>query len=306
MILVTGGLGMIGANTAAALADLGENVLITGHRRSEVPSFLADRVAVETLDLTDTAAFLALGDRYDIDGIVHLAGSIPEPDPMDFFRRDTAALFNALNAARQWRVRRFAVASSISVYEGRSEIPYSEDLALPLADIPHAIGAFKKALEPLVQFALADTNVQPVLLRIGSTWGPLMDPESPFNPIPRTVSALLRGERPPAMHADDGGDFGYARDTGRAIALLATAPTLRHTAYNVGGGFRYTNRELADALNAALPGQGIEVVNGRSTGPGEDPYLDTSRLTTETGFAPRFDLAGAITDYVAWRRKNPR
>ena len=33
MILVTGGLGMIGAHTARALADLGLEVVITGHRR---------------------------------------------------------------------------------------------------------------------------------------------------------------------------------------------------------------------------------------------------------------------------------
>ena len=39
MILVTGGLGMIGAHTARALVDLGHEVVVTGHRRIEVPSF---------------------------------------------------------------------------------------------------------------------------------------------------------------------------------------------------------------------------------------------------------------------------
>ncbi|MGH3152708.1 MAG: NAD-dependent epimerase/dehydratase family protein, partial [Streptosporangiaceae bacterium] len=48
MILVTGGLGMIGANTARALTDLGHDVVVTGHRRTEVPSFLAGRVTVES------------------------------------------------------------------------------------------------------------------------------------------------------------------------------------------------------------------------------------------------------------------
>jgi transposase len=40
MILVTGGLGMIGAHTARALVDLGHKVVVTTHRRTEVPSFL--------------------------------------------------------------------------------------------------------------------------------------------------------------------------------------------------------------------------------------------------------------------------
>jgi nucleoside-diphosphate-sugar epimerase len=66
MILVTGGLGMIAAHAARALVDLGHEVVVTTHRRTEVPSFLAGRVTVESLDVTDRDAFLALGDRHDI------------------------------------------------------------------------------------------------------------------------------------------------------------------------------------------------------------------------------------------------
>ena len=74
MILVTGGLGMIGAHTARALVDLGHEVVATAHRRTEVPSFLSGRVAVESLDVTDRDAFLALAGRHEISDIVHLAG----------------------------------------------------------------------------------------------------------------------------------------------------------------------------------------------------------------------------------------
>ena len=38
MILVTGGLGMIGAHTARALVELGQDVVVTANRRNEVPS----------------------------------------------------------------------------------------------------------------------------------------------------------------------------------------------------------------------------------------------------------------------------
>ena len=306
MILVTGGLGMIGAHTAAALVDRGHDVVVTAHRTTEVPSFLDGRVTVENVDIADRDAFLALGDRHDIRDIVHLAGSIPEADPIEFFRRDTAGLLNALEAARRWEVGRFAVASSIGVYTGRPEIPWTEDLDLPSVDLPHAIVAFKKVVEPLTLFALAGTGVHPVLLRIGSTWGPLMDPESPFNPIPPAVGALRRGEQPPALHAGDGGDFGYAPDTGRAIALLMTADVLDHTVYNVSSGHRYTHRELAEALDAAFPETPVRLLEGRSTEPGEHPYLDISRLRAETGFTPEFDVAAAVADYVAWRSAHSR
>jgi nucleoside-diphosphate-sugar epimerase len=306
VILVTGGLGMIGAHTARALTDLGHDVVVTTHRRTEVPSFLAGRVAVEPLDVTDRDAFLALAGRRDISAIVHLAGSIPGQDPVGYFRTDTAGLLNALDAARAWGVRRFAVASSLGVYIGRTEIPWREELALPAVDLPHLIIAFKKAVEPLTTHSLRGSGVQPVVLRIGSTWGPLMDPESPFNYIPPYISAVLRGEQPRPLHADDGGDCCYAPDAGRAIALLMTAPTLRHDTYNVSSGRPFRNRELAGALQAITPGLRLDPRPGRQHGPGGDPYLDITRLTRDTGFAPAFDVAKAVADYVAWRGSNPR
>jgi nucleoside-diphosphate-sugar epimerase len=306
MILVTGGLGMIGAHTARALVDLGHEVVATAHRRTEVPSFLSGRVAVESLDVTDRDAFLALAGRHEISDIVHLAGSIPDEDPVGYFRTDTTGLLNALDAARTWGVRRFAVASSLGVYIGRTEIPWHEELALPTAELPHLIIAFKKAVEPLTTHSLQGSGVQPVVLRIGSTWGPLMDPESPFNRIPPYISAVLRGEQPPPLHADDGGDSCYAPDAGRAIALLISTETLRHDTYNVSSGRPATNRELANALEAITPGLRLDLLPGRQGGPGDDPYLDTTRLSRDTGFAPKFDVAAAVADYVAWRADNPR
>jgi nucleoside-diphosphate-sugar epimerase len=306
MILVTGGLGMIGAQTARALADQGHEVVATAHRRAEVPSFLAGRVTVEPLDVTDRDAFLALADRYDISDIVYLAGSIPGEDPVRYFRTDTTGLLNALEAARTWGVRRFAVASSLGVYIGRTETPWHEELALPTAALPHLIVAFKKAVEPLTTHSLQGSGVQPVVLRIGSTWGPLMDPESPFNLIPPYISAVLRGEQPRPLHAGDGGDWCYAPDAGRAIALLMTVQTLRHDVYNIGSGRPYVHRELTDALQTIIPGLRLDVLPGRQNGPGDDPYLDITRLTHDTGFTPSFHVAAAVADYVAWRADNPR
>jgi nucleoside-diphosphate-sugar epimerase len=306
MILVTGGLGMIGAHTARALTDLGCGVVVTAHSRTEVPSFLAGRVTVESLDVTDRDAFLALGGRHDISDIVHLAGSIPGKDPVNFFRTDMAGLLNALDAARTWGVRRFAVASSLGVYIGRTETPWHEELALPAAQVPHLIIAFKKAVEPLTTHSLQGSGVQPVVLRIGTIWGPLVDPESPFFYIPPYISAVLRGEEPRQLHADDGGDCCYAPDAGRAIALLLTAETVRHDTYNVSSGRPFTNREFADALQAITPGLRLDLRPGRQDGPGDDPYLDITRLTRDTGFAPAFDVATAVADYVTWRAGNPR
>jgi len=306
VILVTGGLGMIGAHTAAALADLGHEVIVTGHRTTRVPSILSGRVVVEHLDTTDRDEFLALGRRYRIRDIVHLAGSIPSADSAAFFRAETSGLVNALDAAISWGVRRFAVASSISVYTGQDDPPWKEDLPLRTVPLPHPIVAFKKAAEPIAMNAVHGTGVHPLILRIGSTWGPLMDPESAFNPIPPLVSALLRGEQPAPLYADEGSDFGYALDIGRAIALLITLGELRHEVYNISNGSRYTHREVTDAITHAIPSAQVPLIDGRRDARGDDGYLDITRLRQETGFEPVFDIESAIAHYVGWRKANSR
>ncbi len=55
MIVVTGGLG--GAYTASALVELGHDVVVTAHHSTDVPSFLAGRVTVDTLDVRDKQAW---------------------------------------------------------------------------------------------------------------------------------------------------------------------------------------------------------------------------------------------------------
>ncbi len=67
-----------------------------------------------------------------------------------------------------------------------------------------------------------------------------------------------------------------------------------------------TNGEFAPALEETIPGLRLDLLPGREHGPGEDPYLDVTRLTADTGFEPAFDARQAVADYVAWRRENPR
>jgi nucleoside-diphosphate-sugar epimerase len=178
------------------------------------------------------------------------------------------------------------------VYLGRPEIPWTEDLALPTAALPHLIIAYKKAVEPLTTHGLAGSGVQPVVLRIGTIWGPLVDPRSPFCPIPSFVNTA---SLPPALHADDGGDVCYAPDAGRAIALLTTAPELNHDTYNVSSGHPFTYGEFANALGVTLQPGGVIA-----------PHLDITRLTEDTGFEPQFDVAASVADYAKWRKDNAR
>ena len=252
MILITGGLGSIGSHTARALLDLGEPVVLTAHRSTRLPEFLTGepggRVVVEPLDTTNEAAFLDIGKRHQITGIVHLAaGRYDLPDPVEYLRAETLGLLTALKAATAWDVRRFSVASSIGVYAGVDEVPWREDAPLP-AVAPHQIHAFKKTAEVFATLTGDGAAFDAVCLRIGTIWGPLGLPDSPFFALPRLLSAAVWGEEPdltpprPPAYADDGGDLCYVKDCGRAIALLMLAERLNHGTYNVSTGRLVRNR----------------------------------------------------------------
>lgn len=316
MILITGGLGSIGSHTARALLDLGEAVVLTAHRSTHIPDFVANepagRVIVEHLDTTDTAAFLDIGKRYDITAIVHLAAAqFDLPDPIDYLRRETAALLNALEAAREWGVRRFSVASSIGVYAGVDEMPLREEATLP-ALAPHQIHAFKKAAELFTTLVGASSGFDVVNLRIGTIWGPLGLPDSPFLALPRLLSAAVRGEDPdlsaprPAAYTEDTTDLCYVKDCGRAIALLMAADQLNHSTYNISSGSLVRYGDVVDAINGVIPQANIAIPQGRNPVRPPDHYLDITRLQVDTGFQPHYPIERAIPDYIAWLGRHDR
>lgn len=316
MILVTGGLGSIGSHTARALLDLGESVVLTAHRSTELPEFLADepggRVVVEPLDTTDEAAFLDIGKRHAIDGIVHLAAARHDlPDPVEYLRADTVGLLNALRAATMWEVRRFSVASTIGVYAGVDEVPWREDIPLPVK-AGHRIPVLKKTAELFATLIGDNAGFDAVCLRIGTVWGPLGLPDSPFFALPRLLSAAVRGEDPdltpprPPAYAGDGTDLCYVKDCGRAIALLMLADQLNHRTYNVSSGRLVPYSEVVAAINAVVPDANIALPGGRNPDRGPDNYLDITRLQADTGFRPAYGVERAVPDYVDWLRGHDR
>jgi UDP-glucose 4-epimerase len=120
----------------------------------------------------------------------------------------------------------------------------------------------------------------------------------------------VRGEAvryDPPRYAEDALDICYARDCGRAIALVQTAGKLNHRVYNVGSGRATRNAEVADAVRAVIPDADIELAAGRGDGSGHaDQYMDITRLREDTGYRPEYDTARAVRDYVQWLRTEGR
>jgi UDP-glucose 4-epimerase len=315
-------MGFIGLHTARALVDHGHRCVITAHRTLREPDFIKDdtneRVLIERVDVADRASVLELGERHRIRGILHLAdpslthlfdADLPASTLIDDQRRGIGALFNVLEAASDWGAPRVTVISTIGVYGGLEDMrALREDLPLPLLAGGNPIAASKQTAELLSGFLAERIGVQLVTARLPAVWGPLGRRSSRFFAAPALIHAAAGAASPDsstfeAIYADDAIDMLYVKDCARAIALLHTSDQLRHTTYNVGSGRATSNRQLVDAIATMTRDTKPQLRQGRAPhGPGQDIYLDTTRLRQDTGFEPRYNLETAAADYIGWLR----
>jgi UDP-glucose 4-epimerase len=309
MILVTGGAGFIGSHTVRALVAAGQECVLLQRRAPEVPAHLADLpVHIVQADVADLDAILAVGEQYPITGIVHLAVALPWPvsdnDPIDATSDSVDAFLNIIRAARAWGVKRVVTASTIGVYGFASAGALTEDAPIPFQHF-HAIPTFKKITELLAAHLSDVTNVQIINARISGTWGPGGHLPAPFFAAPSLAHAAADGTAPdlsgliaPAA-AGDAIDLLYVKDTGRALALLATTPELQHLTYNVSSGHATSNSDVINAIESVEPNFHFELPDGDAH---PQSWLDNTRLRTDTGFQPQYDTAAAAADYIAWLR----
>lgn len=313
MILITGGLGFIGSHVTRALLDLGEKCVLAQRRRTwSAPLFedeIGSTVLVETVDVADRQRLMRLGDRYEITGILHLAGAYFR-DALPDARENVNAWLNVLEAAKCWGSARVGFASTIGVYTADGHGPQTEDAHVDVAPAS-PIASSKLANEVVASHLAPSLGIEVYAARIGAIWGPLGRVQSPFFATPQLIHAAINGLTPDfgtlpgslAPRPDDAVDLMYVRDCGRALATLQTAPELRHSVYNVSGGRAVPYSELVDAIHRVVPSAKLALNDNPRAQPAPPAFwLDTGRLESDTAYRPRFTLADAVADYIAWLR----
>ena len=81
---------------------------------------------------------------------------------------------------------------------------------------------------------------------------------------------------------------------------------LNHRIYNVSSGRLEQYGEVVAAINAVVPGADITLPDGRNPDRPPDNYLDITRLRSDTGFRPDYDVERSVRDYVDWLSRHPR
>src|SRR5882757_10869633 len=110
-ILITGGGGLVGLNTARVLAAEGTSVVITaryGHDRIEKElGDLRELVTIEPVELARSGEVLDLFSRYNFHAVIHAAQAHQHAQTRTHNRGNYDMIFNCLEAAEDTAVKRF-------------------------------------------------------------------------------------------------------------------------------------------------------------------------------------------------------
>lgn len=310
--IVTGGVGFIGYHLTRALVHRGVEVRIVDDF-SDAP-YPAAQKRINQADLerecggavTVTSACITDVERIasafrGAEGVVHLAGLAgvrPSFDaPARYARINVEGMATVFEVARDAGIKRFAFASSSSVYGNSSPLPAHEDVPAVVPESPYA--ATKRGAELVLSaLSLAAPHIACAALRFFTVYGPRQRPEMAISTFTR---ACLAGE--PITLFGDGSmrrDFTHVDDIvgGILAAIDGAKPGFR--AFNLGSGAPITLNSLLAAIGSATGKSPIVQRSAVQLGDVEATFADIRRAKAELGWSPRIDLTAGLRTVVDW------
>lgn len=314
-LLVTGATGLVAREVVRQALAAGDSV-VAPYRdapgEDDTPE--APGLTWVGCDLSDPAAVGRLADDHPVDACIHAAAISNEayarPQPLVAIHSNVGASANLLEAARQHGWRRFILISTGSVFQRLADVtrPVLEDALPTPVDI---YGTTKHCAEQLTRMYRELFDIEAAVVRISWVYGPPVVSDSPTRgPIPMFLRRALAGI---PLREPSGGDaaasYTYVGDVAAGLLAACRAPALTHAVYHLGSGVNFTTREVAAAVEAAVPGAVIEL------GPGSEPWttytaprgpLAGSRFADDTGFVlSASSLQAGVRAYAEWMQANP-
>lgn len=310
-VLITGGMGVIGAEATRKFVREGHRpVVYARHRDESLVSDIIDKIDVELGDVMDMPRLLQAIKKHKITHIVHTAAfvsAVSQANPALSVQVNVMGMINVLEAARAFDIQRVVYTSAKGVYgpvEGEYGHPTYKPVPEDLPKNPKRIYDSAKLMgEQAGVYYANNLGLDVVVLRFATTYGPgKTTRHGNMGVTSQVVEAPFFGR---SFTIDQGGDqkddFIYNKDSALGIYLACVTSGLQSRVFNIGSGVGSTLNDMAAAVRRYIPGAKIEI------GPGLDflkgPYpmcsvYDISRAQRELGFKPNFDIDAGVADYV--------
>jgi UDP-glucose 4-epimerase len=331
-LLITGGLGYIGAHTCAELAAGGHELFIVDNLANSKASVLARlrelapaaSIAFERADIRDAAALERIFGTGRIDAVIHFAGlkAVGESvaRPLEYYDNNVNGSLVLLAAMARHGVEQLVFSSSATVYGEPERLPIPEAHRLQATN-PY--GRTKLMIEQIIaDHAAARAPFRHATLRY-------------FNPIGAHASGRL-GEDPRGIPNNlfpyltqvavgklprlriFGGDYDTVDGTGvrdyihvvdLARGHLAALDYLRRrnlsVTVNLGTGRGHSVLEVVAAFERATGRKVPYDIVERRPGDSAASYADTAFAASELGWRAQYGIEDMCRDSWRWQSGNP-
>jgi UDP-glucose 4-epimerase len=320
-VLVTGGAGYIGSHVALALIDAGHRAVVLDDLSTGVRDLVPAEAGFVEGDAGDGALLAQVLEDQGITAVMHFAGSIIVPesveDPLKYYRNNTCASRNLIEACVKARVDRFVFSSTAAVYGLPVVLPAREDA--PTAPI-NPYGASKLVTEMILADVARAHRLRYVALRYFNVAG--ADPEGRSGQSSPEATHLIKIACEVATGARGHINiFGDDYDTPDGTCVrdyihvsdLATAHlhALDHLAsdgesltLNCGYGHGYSVREVLEAVERAAGARLEKRLAPRRAGDPPALVADATRIRERFDWRPEYEDLDVITaSALAWERR---
>jgi UDP-glucose 4-epimerase len=309
-VLITGGMGVIGAEVSRKFVREGHRpVLYSRHRDEALIRDILDKVDIELGSILDRARLAEVFKSRGITHVVHTAAyisALSAKHPAESVEINVMGTVNVLEAARAANVERVVYTSAKGVYgpfRGEYGSPAYKLVTEDHPKDPKRIYDSAKLMGENATLYWGTLGLDVVVLRFATTYGPGKTARHGNMGVTSQIIEQPASGQPfrIAQGGDEKDDFIYNKDSALGIYLATVAKNLDNRVFNIGTGIGVTLKDVAAILRRHLPNAVIEV------GPGLNflgsPYpmhgvYDISRAQKELGYRPEYDLERGVADYL--------
>lgn len=264
-ILITGGMGFVGAHAAKRLFEKNYRVVCFDLKPREI-DFIQDwNLPVVKGDVSKIDDLIEIVEKYRINKIIHSAAipneEICRNDPLGSFNVNVKGTLNVSECSRRKDLSMIYI-SSQAVYgnlHSQDLTPIKEEEA-PIS-IPGIYASHKIMSEKIVNSYNQIYGLETLILRPTWVYGP--GQISVQNPVSIILEKAIR--KLPII-LKQGGDhpipYTYVKDLAEAIYLSVITKNPKYNVYNIDGGKLVTVREVAEAVKKIIPDAHIKIGPG--------------------------------------------